>query len=100
MKRIKLVMAVAAVAVVTLVATTLPATAEAQEADSVVYFPYGYGATYSCVGGTPFVFDPGGTGNCSVQQIGALPAGLVCEIPTTLTFVHEGHQWVADASLC
>jgi len=99
MKRIKLVMAVAAVAVVTLVATTLPATAEAQ-ADSVVYFPYGYGATYSCVGGAPFVFDPGGTGNCSVQQIGALPAGLVCEIPTTLTFVHEGHQWVADASLC
>src|SRR5215207_11491235 len=96
----KLVVAVAAFTVATLVSSALPKTAEAQEANSIVYFPYGNGATYSCMGGAPFVFDSAGTGNCTVQQIGALPAGLVCDIPTTITFVHEGHQWVADSSLC
>ena len=100
MRRIKLVMVVAAVTVVVLLASTLPAMAASQAADSIVFFPYGNGATYSCTGGPPFVFDAAGTGNCTVQQIGALPAGIVCEIPTTITFMHQGHQWVADASLC
>ena len=97
MRRILLVLMVA---VAMLVALPLPAMAQEETADSIVYFPYGNGATYSCMGGAPFVFDSAGTGNCTVQQIGALPAGLVCDIPTTITFVHEGHQWVADSSLC
>jgi hypothetical protein len=95
----KLVVAVAAFTVATLVSSALPKTAEAQEANSIVYFPYGNGATYSCTGDAPFVFDSAGTGNCSIEQIGS-PAGLVCNFPTTITFVHQGHQWVADASLC
>ncbi len=100
MRRIKtLVTVVAAFTVVMLVALILPATAEAQEADSIVYFPYGNGATYSCTGGPPFIFDSAGTGNCTVQQIGS-PAGLLCEVPTTITFVLHGRRWVADASLC
>ncbi len=94
-----LVTAVAAFTVAMLVALILPATADAQEADSIVYFPYGNGATYSCTGGPPFVFDPAWTGNCAVQQIGK-PADLVCDDPTTITFVHDMHQFVADASLC
>ncbi len=101
MRRIKkLVMVVAAFTVAMLIAPILPEAAQAQEADSIVYFPYGNGATYSCTGGAPYVFDSAGTGNCSVEQIGALPAGLVCDVTTTLTFVHQGHQWVADAMLC
>ena len=103
MRRIKkLVMVVATFAVVVLLTTVLPEAAQAQEeaANSIVYFPYGNGATYSCEGGASFVFDSAGTGNCAVQQIGALPPGLVCDIPTTITFVHQGYQWVADARLC
>jgi hypothetical protein len=101
MRRRLLFLVIAAAAMV--VAPALPAMAqESQEeaADSIVYFPYGNGATYSCEGGAPFVFDSAGTGNCAVQQIGALPPGLVCDIPTTITFVHQGYQWVADARLC
>lgn len=100
MRRIKkLVVVVAAFAAFMLVASILPATAKAQEADSIVYFPYGNGATYSCMGGPPFVFDSAGTGNCSIEQIGS-PVGLLCEVPTTITFVHQGRRWVADAILC
>jgi hypothetical protein len=105
MRRLKkLAVALAAITVVMLVAPILPALAqESQEeeaaADSIVFFPYGNGATYSCVGDAPFVFDSAGSGNCTVQQIGRLTAPL-CEIPTTITFVHHGHQWVADARLC
>ena len=95
----KLVMTVVAFTMAMVVAPILPATAEAQEADSIVYFPYGNGVTYSCTGGPPFVFDSAGTGNCSIEQIGS-PAGLVCDVPTTITFVHQGHQWVADTRLC
>lgn len=100
MKRIKLVIAVAAATVATLAASTLPAVAQSQ-ADSIVFFPVdlGNGATYSCTGGGPFVYDPASTGNCAVQQIGK-PAGLVCDAPTTITFVHDMHEYVADASLC
>ncbi len=95
-----LFLVIAAAAMV--VAPALPAMAQEsqeEEADSIVYFPYGNGATYSCTGGPPFVFDSAGTGNCTVQQIGRLTDPL-CEIPTTITFVHHGHQWVADARLC
>ncbi len=102
MRRIKkLAVEIAVVTGIMLVAPILPAVAqEPQEAaDSTVFFPYGNGATYSCTGGPPFVFDPAGTGNCTVQQIGRL-TGPLCEIPTTITFVHQGHQWIADAKLC
>ncbi len=97
----KLAVVVATVAVATMVAPILPAMAqETQEgADATVFFPYGNGATYSCAGGPPFVFDSTGTGNCTVQQIGRLTDPL-CEIPTTITFVHHEHQWAADATIC
>jgi hypothetical protein len=101
MRRIKSVFAVAAVTVVMLAAPSLPAAAEASE-DSIVFFPVplGNGATYSCTGGPPFVVDEDdSTGNCAIQQIGA-PAGLVCDVSTTITFVHDMHQFVADASRC
>ncbi len=97
MRRIKLVLALAAATMAMLVASIPPATASPE--DSIVFFPLGNGATYSCAGDPPFVFDPAGTGNCSIEQIGA-PIGLVCDVSTTLTFVHEGHEWVSDASLC
>jgi hypothetical protein len=98
MRRILMALMIATVAL--LVVIISPAMAqEEQAADSIVYFPYGNGGTYSCTGGSPFVFDSAGTGNCSIEQIGA-PIGLVCDIPTNLTFVHEGHEWVSDASLC
>ncbi len=104
MRRIKSVMVVATVTVVALLAYTLPAMAAAppqeETAVSIVYFPYGNGATYSCTGGPPFVFDSAGTGNCSVEQIGRGLTDPLCEVPTTITFVHQGHQWVADARLC
>jgi hypothetical protein len=101
MRRIKkLALVVATVTVAMMLAPILPAMAQEEAAGSTVFFPYGNGATYSCTGGASFVFDAAGTGNCTVQQIGALPGGLVCEIPTTITFMHQGHQWVADASLC
>ena len=100
MRRIKLDIAVAAVTVAMLLASTLPAMA-ASQADSIVFFPVpgGNGGTYSCSGGSPFVFDPKSTGNCAIQQIGP-PSGLVCDVPTTITFVHDMHEFVADASLC
>ena len=98
MRRILMVLVIAAVAL--LVVPIPPVMAQDfQEADSIVYFPYGNGGTYSCTGGPPFVFDSAGTGNCSIEQIGA-PIGLVCDVRTTLIFVHEGHEWVSDASLC
>ena len=100
MRRIKLVMVVAAVTVVVLLASTLPAMAASQAADSIVFFPYGNGATYSCTGGPPFVFDAAGTGNCSVEQIGRGLTDPLCEVPTTITFVHQGNKWVGEARLC
>ncbi|MDQ3834205.1 MAG: hypothetical protein M3315_11365 [Actinomycetota bacterium] len=101
MRRLKSGLAVATIAVAMLTAPSLPAVAETSE-DSVVFFPVplGNGATYSCAGGPPFVVDEDdSTGNCSVQQVGA-PAELICDVPTTITFVHDMHQFVADASLC
>ncbi len=98
MRRIPLVLMIAAVVLLMFAASPAGA-ADLQEAESTVYFPYGNGGTYSCTGGPPFVFDSAGTGNCSIEQIGG-PAGLVCDVPTTLTFVHHGYEWVSEASLC
>ncbi len=98
MGRTKSMIAVIAVTVAMLVAS-VPA-AMAASVGSTVYFPYGNGATYSCSGEPPFVFDSDSrTGNCAVQQIGK-PTDLVCNVTTSITFVHEGHGFVADASLC
>src|SRR3954466_8316589 len=101
MRRIKLVLAVAATTVAMLISSIPPAVAETP-ADSKVFFPVtlGNGATYSCTGSPPFVFNSDdSTGNCAVEQMGK-PADLVCDVPTTITFVHDMHQFVADGSLC
>ena len=102
--------ATAAVAAAVLLAAAFapPAIAQSPAADPVVYFPLGNGATYSCAGGPPFVVDnhhlrhSGGSspGNCAIEQIGPPPVGLVCDIPTTITFAHEMHPWTTDAWLC
>ena len=100
MKRIRMLFTVSAVAVAMLVATTLPAMAKSS-ADSTVFFPHGNGITYSCTGGAPFVVDPmSGNGNCALQQIGPLPEGVVCDSPTTITFVHDMHQEDQEGMLC
>jgi hypothetical protein len=102
MGRIKLVLAVAGVMLAMVVASIPPALAVSPE-DSIVFFPVplGNGATYSCTGGPPFVSDGDDStrGNCSVEQIGP-PADLICDVPITITFVHDMHQFVADASIC
>ena len=100
MKRTRvLFMVLTAVTVATLL-TTLPALA-APLADSVVFFPAGNGATYSCTGGPPFVHNghDASTGNCGVQHVGP-PPGVTCDIPTTITFVHDMRQDVQDGRLC
>jgi len=100
MRRIKkLIVMLAAVTGIILLTPVLPAMAQEEAASSTVFFPYGNGATYSGVDGAPFVFDSAGTGNCTVQQIGRL-IDPRCEVPTTITFIHQGNQWVADARLC
>lgn len=66
---------------------------------SIVFFPAGNGATYSCTGGPPFVFSDHPMGNCAFLQIG-VPVGLICDVPTTITFMHDMYQFVADGSLC
>ena len=101
MKPTRILSIVAAVTVVLLTAFTLPAIAQSP-ADSIVYFPFGNGATYSCSGGPPFVSNnsDGSPGNCAIQQIGPPPVGLVCDMPATITFAHETHQATLDARLC
>jgi hypothetical protein len=100
-KRTLSVLSVATLMAAMVVVTALPAFA-ASSATSIVYFPFGNGATYSCSGGPPFVSNDsdGSPGNCAIEQIGAPPVGLVCDIPTTITFVHETHQATLDARLC
>ena len=103
-------MATAAVAAAVLLAAAFapPAIAQSPAADPVVYFPLGNGATYSCAGGPPFVVDnhhrhhsgDSSPGNCAIEQIGPPPVGLVCDIPTPITFAHEMHPWTTDAWLC
>ncbi len=99
--------ATAAVAAVLLTAAfALPAIAQSPP-DSVVYFPLGNGATYACAGGPPFVVDnhhhhsgDSSPGNCAIERIGPPPVGLVCDIPTTITFTHEMYPWTTDVWLC
>ena len=84
-----------------LVASTLPAMATTP-ANSILFVPgaLGNGATYSCTGGPPFVYDPASPSqNCYLQQVGLSP-GLLCDAPTTLTFIEEGYQYPANALLC
>jgi hypothetical protein len=97
-KRTRMLFMTAAVTVAMLLALTLPAMASA---DSLVFFPGGNGVTYSCTGGPPFVFDPApaSRGNCTVEQIGG-PAGLVCDVPTPITILHEEAQFNAEGSRC
>ena len=89
-----------AVMAVTLVAPILPAWAESTT-DSIVFFPEGNGVTYSCAGGPPFVHngDEVSMGNCTVEQVGP-PVGMVCDVPTTITIVHDMHRLVVEGNLC
>jgi hypothetical protein len=100
-KPTRILSVITAVTVVLLTAFTLPAIAQSP-ANSIVYFPFGNGATYSCTGGPPFVSNNSddSPGNCAIRQIGAPPVGLACDIPTAITFVHEMHQATIDARLC
>ena len=106
-ERSRMLLVAAAVAVAMLVAApTLPATAQSSEdpsSSSSVFFPVrlGNGGTYSCTGGPPFVVDEdeASTGNCSLQRIGG-PEDLACDAPASITFVHDGHRFEADGSLC
>jgi hypothetical protein len=99
-KRNKTLFTVTAVAVPMLLASTLPAMATSP-ADSVVFYPHGNGATYSCTDGSSFIVDPHSPeGNCTLQQIGPPSNGLVCDAPTTITFVHDMRQDVEDGMLC
>jgi len=81
--------------------TAIPVTAASPAVDSVVFFPAGNGATYSCSGGPPFVHSghDASIGNCAFEHVGA-PDGLVCDLPTTITFVHDTHQDTEDGRLC
>ena len=86
--RNKSVFVMAAVMLTILVAYVSPAVAE-PSTDPLIFFavPGGPGGTYSCTGGPPFVSELGsGQENCTLLQTGA-PTGLVCDIPTTVTFV-------------
>ena len=86
-----------------LLATSLPATAQSA-GDSLVFFPVGNGATYSCTGGPPFIHsghDASSTGNCTVRHVGPPPSGPAsCDVPTTITLVHDMHQDVEEGRLC
>jgi hypothetical protein len=94
---------IATVTVAMLTITFVPAMAFAapETANSVIFFPAGNGATYSCTGGPPYVYNGHdlSAGNCSLEHIGA-PAGFVCDAPTSITFVHDMHQEGQDARLC
>lgn len=100
MNRIKMIFIVPAVTAVILVAPTLPAIAT-PPADSIVFVPDGNGVTYSCTGGPPFIHngDDASMGNCAVEQVGP-PAGLACDIPATITIVHDMHQLGVEGSRC
>ncbi len=69
--------------------------------ESLVFFPVQNGVTYSCTGGPPFVHHghDASMGNCAVRHVGP-PAGFVCDIPTTITIVHDIELLVLDGSVC
>jgi hypothetical protein len=100
MKRTRVLFMVIAVTAAMLVSPILPAMATSSE-NSLVLYPYGSGATYSCTGGPPFVVDPHSSeGNCALEQIGAPPADVICDAPITIAFVHDMHKEVEDGMLC
>jgi hypothetical protein len=96
----KLLFMATTVMAVSLVASILPAWAQSTT-DSIVFFPAGNGATYSCTDGPPFVHnsDDPSMGNCTVEQVGP-PTGMVCDAPTTITLVHDMEQLVVEGNLC
>ncbi len=101
MKRTRvLFMVLIAVTAATLLTTTLPALA-ASPAESTVFYPQGNGVTYSCTGGPPFIHSghDASTGNCTVRHVGP-PSGPACDVPTTITLVHDMHQNVEEGRLC
>ena len=88
-KPFKLLMVAAVVAMI--VASALPSTAQNNPvADPLVFGPDpatpGQGDTFSCTGGPPFTV-PAPPGNCVFVSFGPPPAGLVCDIPTTVFFL-------------
>ncbi len=99
MKHARGLFMVTAVTTITLLAT-LPAMA-VSPTDSTIFYPKGNGVTYSCTGGPPFVHHghDDAMGNCTVQGVGP-PAGLICDVPTTITLVHDMRQDVEDSKLC
>lgn len=100
MKRFRMLFMVSAVTVAMLLASTLPALATSP-AGTTVFYPYGNGVTYSCTGGPPFVVDPKSSqANCATQQIGSPPPGAVCDVPTTITFMHDMRPDVENGKLC
>ncbi len=74
---------------------------EIAPANSIVFFPVQNGVTYFCTGGPPFIHHghDASMGNCAVQHVGP-PAGLVCDVPTTITIMHDMEQLVLDGRLC
>ena len=78
-------------AIVAMVAAALPAIAQNNPvADPLVFGPDptnpGQGDTFSCADGPPFTV-PAPPGNCVFVNFGPPPAGLVCDIPTTVFFL-------------
>ena len=101
MKRTRVLFMVLIAVTATTLLATLPAMASSP-ANYTVFDPIGTnGATYACTGGPPFVFNgqDSTAGNCGVEHVGA-PGGLLCNVPTTITLVHDGHQLADKAKLC
>ena len=100
-RRMLFMVATAAVTMLAIAIVPAIASAAPEAANSVVFFPAGNGATYSCTGGPPFVYNGHdlSAGNCSFEHVGA-PAGFVCDVPTTITFVHDMHPEGQEARLC
>lgn len=107
MRHIKSVLTIATMTLAILLTPTLPAIAQTP-VDSLVFFPVpnGPGGTYSCSSSPPFISDPDSPEpNCTHYQTGT-PDSLVCDIPTTITFVPSDpevpqvREYVADGLLC
>ena len=93
---------IALTAATTLLTATLPALA-ASPGESTVFYPQGNGVTYSCTGGPPFIHSghDASTGNCTVRHVGPPSGGSAsCDVPTTITLVHDMHQNVEEGRLC
>jgi hypothetical protein len=80
----------AAAIMLTMVITSTPSLAQNNPAkDPLVFGPDptnpGQGDTFSCTGAPPFNV-PSPPGNCRFVGFGPSPAGLVCDIPTTVFF--------------